>query len=191
MTERPEHAVNGSPTQDFSINKFFHDAYDKGIVKAVEDCPKEAAVTAAGLVAGAAAAVYLTKGGALAEMAIGTGGKAGPALTSTAESLIDRAVPITAESRAAAASADVLKMSPLQREAAIGRVEKHAAETAGEALKSPFAGFEQAGYKHVPFRGLPITAETRSLAASADLLKLPPWQRGASMRGIEKYLGQH
>ncbi|MBU6452176.1 MAG: hypothetical protein KGS72_10385 [Cyanobacteria bacterium REEB67] len=65
MSERSEHMPTAGHDHEFSISKFFHDAYDKGLVKAVEDSPKEAAFTAVGAVAGVAAAVYLTKGAAL------------------------------------------------------------------------------------------------------------------------------
>jgi hypothetical protein len=65
MSERPEHVAPAGHDHEFSVSKFFHDAYDKGLVKAVEDSPKEAALTAAGAVAGVAAAIYLTKGAAL------------------------------------------------------------------------------------------------------------------------------
>jgi hypothetical protein len=105
MSERPEPGANVDPAPDFSISRFFHDAYDKGVVRAIEECPREAALTAAGVIGGAAAAIYLTKGGALAEMLGAAGGKAGQAIKPAAEGLMDGGLPIMAGTRAAAASA--------------------------------------------------------------------------------------
>jgi len=66
--ESPEPASGGGGNPSFSFDKFFHDAHDRGIVAAVEERPAEAAVTAVGAVAAGAAAIYLTKGGALANI---------------------------------------------------------------------------------------------------------------------------
>jgi hypothetical protein len=63
--ERTEPPAAGNSAAESSFSDFFHEAYDKGIVKAFEEHPKEAVITAIGAAAIGAAAICMTKGGAL------------------------------------------------------------------------------------------------------------------------------
>jgi hypothetical protein len=205
MSERPEQVANVGPVPEFSISRFFHDAYDKGVVKAIEECPREAALTAAGVVVGATAAIYLTKGGALADMLAGVEGKAGQALKPATEALTDAGLPITPTTRLAAREAG-LGISASKGWSGNPGTGALLHEGARLGADSPFQAFSKEAFRHVPFRGvssdirpatealingtLPITAQTRAAAAAGVGRGLSAWQPGAEIRGIGALLNE-
>jgi len=64
-SDGPDQPSAASPAQDFSLTKFFDDAYHHGVVAAVEHRPAEAAVTAVGAAAVVAGAARAIESGAL------------------------------------------------------------------------------------------------------------------------------
>lgn len=102
-----------SHSAESSFGRFFDDAYNQGVVKAISQHPKEAATVAAATVVAAgalAAGVYLTKGRSLA-------GEGSLALRPATESLVHSSLPITMANREAAMV--TMHLSPWERASAI------------------------------------------------------------------------
>jgi hypothetical protein len=96
-TERPEQVPIADNSNDFSLSKFFHEVYDKGVVSAVEDHPKEAVTTAVstvGALAAGAAAIYLSHGRLLTGLFRSATTEASAGLNTAAEHLIGKTLPI-------------------------------------------------------------------------------------------------
>ncbi len=102
MSERLEPAPSTSPTYDFSPSKFYEDIYHKGIVKAVDEHPREAVFSAGAAVAFGTAAICIIKERALSSLMGAAGEEVGQSLRPAANVLMRSGVPITAETRAAA-----------------------------------------------------------------------------------------
>jgi hypothetical protein len=179
----PTQSVASNTTADFSMSNFFHDAYDKGLVKAVQEHPKEAVVTAVGAVVGAVAA-EATFGKALLKEKL-VSNIMGPAT----DNLITRGIPITAEARAAALTPDLMKAAPWARSEAIRGIGQYAEGTALTGSENLSArGLSITPETRAMVHGLPITSETRAIAANPEVTKLAPWDRGPAVRSMARLL---
>jgi hypothetical protein len=164
----PEHFENTNTTAsstDFSMSKFVHEAYDKGLVKAVVDHPKEAAVTAVG-----ALALTAIAGKSLAKEELSS------VIRPASDDLVARGMPITAEARVAAANPDILSMAPWHREGAI------------RGAANYFESRERAAaFDDLIAKGMPTTPN-RAAAANTSFLRQAVGDRGSAVRGVSQYL---
>jgi hypothetical protein len=92
--ERPDQVPIADKSNDFSLSKFFHEVYDKGVVSAVEDHPIEAVTTAMGALGAGGAAIYISHGSVLTGLFRSATTKAGAGLDTAAEQLIGKSLPI-------------------------------------------------------------------------------------------------
>ncbi len=150
----------------------FDDAY-KIAAQVGEVIEEHPIATAAAAAATVAAVVALTRGRAARaiaplEGAASAEAKAVGSLVPATESLLANSIAITAETRALASSALVLRAPVWQRAAMI---EGASARLAG----SP--NFMVPATEELVSKGIAISEQARSIG-SAELLKMPPWLRG-------------
>jgi len=185
MPDRLEQEASIAPTNDFSLSNFFHDAYKDGIFNAVIEHPKEAAVTALGIVASVAAAEFLAGSGAAGQAIDAAAEDASQAIKPATEGLINAGLPITAENRAAAAALDGVQVPAWGRGAAVRGGENYLNKIGASVTD---AVLPRSAVQDLFNSGMPITSANRAAAISPELLKSPAWARGQAIRGGENYL---
>jgi hypothetical protein len=169
--ERPEQATAVSHSLDFSLSAFAHEVYGKGLIRAVEDRPLEAAVTTLGAVAVGAAVVYMSKGEALAGL-LGRSGE-----RTTVSAAVDR--DLLADIRSAAPTGQVPGEKSLFSSYPSG-VYKDVEYTHSVTGPAPEDLWR--------YPANPIYDAARAASSFHPVLRVPADMRTASIRGAAAYL---
>jgi hypothetical protein len=168
LPDHPEQEVNASPAPVFSPSKFFHDAYEQGVVKAVEENPREAGVVAT--LAAGAAVICLTQGRALVGLFRNGVGEA-VGLGRWADSVVAKELPITLGKLGEAEDAGLVV-----RPQAAASITRHLPSSNVAAQDDPTKGLVLPAWVHSPDGDIEFTHALRPTAsnvvADAENLKM-------------------